>query len=201
MNRVKINVFGLSYSQTQTGAYALILAEENGERRIPIIIGGFEAQAIAIELQGLKPPRPLTHDLFYKCLTTFNIDLIEVNIYKIEEGIFYSNLILDNGTDKIKIDARTSDAIAIALRFKSPIYTTEEILTKVGIVLNNNNEINDSEKTEKEKEITTQPPDTKFELSGLSIDELNILLEESIRNEDYEKASRIRDEINRINKK
>jgi len=199
MNRIKINVLGLSYSQTQSGAYALILAEENGERRVPIIIGGFEAQAIAIELEGLKPPRPLTHDLFYKCLTTFNIDLIEVNIYKFEEGIFYSNLVLDNGTDKIKIDARTSDAIAIALRFKSPIYTTEEILTKVGIVLNNTKETKNSE-TE-EKKITNQSTDTKSEFSDLSIEELNILLEESVRNEDYEKASRIRDEVKLRNKK
>ena len=199
MNRIKINVLGLSYSQTQSGAYALILAEENGERRVPIIIGGFEAQAIAIELEGLKPPRPLTHDLFYKCLTTFNIDLIEVNIYKIEEGIFYSNLVLDNGTDKIKIDARTSDAIAIALRFKSPIYTTEEILTKVGIVLNNTKETKSNE-TE-EKKITNQSTDTKSEFSDLSIEELNILLEESVRNEDYEKASRIRDEVKLRNKK
>jgi uncharacterized protein len=199
MNKVKINVLGLSYSQTQSGAYALILAEENGERRVPIIIGGLEAQAIAIELEGLKPPRPLTHDLFYKCLTTFNIDLIEVNIYKIEEGIFYSNLVLDNGTDKIKIDARTSDAIAIALRFKSPIYTTEEILTKVGIVLSNDKETKEKEKVEKKS--SNPKSEKKSDFSALDIDALNTLLEESVRNEDYEKASKIRDELKKREKK
>ncbi|MDA3952225.1 MAG: bifunctional nuclease family protein [Bacteroidales bacterium] len=135
MSRIKLNVLGISYSQTQTGAYALVLTEEKGERRIPIIIGGFEAQAIAIQLEGLKPPRPLTHDLFLNFSMSFGINLIEVNIYRLEEGVFYSKLICNNGGKDITIDARTSDAIALALRFKCPMYTTEEILQKSGIVI------------------------------------------------------------------
>ena len=135
MGMIKLNVLGISYSQTQSGAYALILTEENGDRRIPIIVGGFEAQSIAIELEGLKPPRPLTHDLFLSFAKVFGISIKEVVIYKLEEGVFYSQLLCDNSMEKITLDARTSDAIALALRFKCPIYTTEEIITKAGIVL------------------------------------------------------------------
>ena len=117
MNKIKLNVLGISYSQTQTGAYALVLTEEKGERRIPIIIGGFEAQSIAIQLEGLKPPRPLTHDLFHNFALTFKINLKEVIIYKLEEGVFYSQLICqNNGQEDVVIDARTSDAIALADR-------------------------------------------------------------------------------------
>src|SRR5665647_2349534 len=118
MGKVKLNVLGISYSQTQSGAYALILTEENGDRRIPIIVGGFEAQSIAIELEGLKPPRPLTHDLFMSFAKVFGINLQEVVIYKLEEGVFFSQLLCENGKEKITLDARTSDAIALALRFK-----------------------------------------------------------------------------------
>src|SRR4030042_1463234 len=135
MNKIKLNVLGISYSQTQSGAYALVLTEENGDRRIPIIVGGFEAQSIAIQLEGLKPPRPLTHDLFLNFAVSFKIDILEVNIYKLEEGVFYSKLLCDDGKNKITVDARTSDAIALALRFKCPIYTTEEILKQAGIIL------------------------------------------------------------------
>lgn len=203
MNKVKLNVLGISYSQTQTGAYALVLAEENGRRRIPIIVGGFEAQAIAIQLEGLKPPRPLTHDLFLNFARTFNIDLLEITVYKLEEGVFYSKLTCDNGQRIIEIDARTSDAIALALRFKCPIYTTEEILKKAGIIL------------DFEKESAVQPPsesnvpprnvklrDTSFvdDLKNNNLQELKDLLNEAISEEDYEKASLIRDEINRRKK-
>jgi uncharacterized protein len=203
MNKVKLNVLGISYSQTQTGAYALVLAEENGRRRIPIIVGGFEAQAIAIQLEGLKPPRPLTHDLFLNFANTFNIDLLEITVYKLEEGVFYSKLTCDNGQRIIEIDARTSDAIALALRFKCPIYTTEEILKKAGIILD----------FEKESAVQPQgdqqiPPrsvsvqDTSYtdELKNNNLQELKDLLNEAISNEDYEKASIIRDEISRRKK-
>ena len=135
MNKIKLNVLGISYSQTQSGAYALVLTEENGDRRIPIIVGGFEAQSIAIQLEGLKPPRPLTHDLFLNFAVSFKIDILEVNIHKLEEGVFYSKLLCDDGKNKVTVDARTSDAIALALRFKCPIYTTEEIMERAGIVL------------------------------------------------------------------
>src|SRR5512136_2690582 len=135
MKRVKLKVMGISYSQTQSGAYALILIEENGERRIPIIIGGFEAQAIVIKLENLDPPRPLTHDLFKKFADEFNISITEVMIYKLEEGVFFSKLVCTNNEKTYSIDSRTSDAVAIALRFGCPIYITEEILDKAGITI------------------------------------------------------------------
>ena len=122
MKRVKLKVLGISYSQTQSGAYALILVEENGNRRIPIIIGGFEAQAIVIKIENLEPPRPLTHDLFKSFADEFNISMVEVVIHKLEEGVFYSRLLCNNGDKELSIDSRTSDAVALALRFDCPIY-------------------------------------------------------------------------------
>jgi bifunctional DNase/RNase len=203
MNKVKLNVLGISYSQTQTGAYALVLAEENGRRRIPIIVGGFEAQAIAIQLEGLKPPRPLTHDLFLNFAHTFNIDLLEITVYKLEEGVFYSKLTCDNGQRIIEIDARTSDAIALALRFKCPIYTTEEILKKAGIILDFEKESavqNAAEQTPASRNIHVQDNAFTEELKNNNLQELNELLNEAISEEDYEKASLIRDEINKRKK-
>ncbi|MCF8226643.1 MAG: DUF151 domain-containing protein [Bacteroidales bacterium] len=201
MEKIKLNVLGISYSQTQSGAYALVLSEENGSRRIPIIVGGFEAQAIAIELEGLNPPRPLTHDLFRKFAEIYGIKLIEVNIHKLEEGVFFANVLFDNGDKQISLDARTSDAIALALRFKCPIYTTSEIIEKAGIVLD----------FDKEKGLTEEPPagstgktkkerpsssgTRKKQLDDKSIEELNGMLEKAITDEDYELASEIRDEI------
>jgi bifunctional DNase/RNase len=204
MNKVKLNVLGISYSQTQTGAYALVLAEENGRRRIPIIVGGFEAQAIAIQLEGLKPPRPLTHDLFLNFARTFNIDLLEITVYKLEEGVFYSKLTCDNGQRIIEIDARTSDAIALALRFKCPIYTTEEILKKAGIILDFEKESAVQSQGEPSaappKSIRVQDPSFTDDLKNNNLQELKDLLSEAISEEDYEKASLIRDEINRRKK-
>jgi len=192
MSKIKLNVLGLSYSQTQSGAYALVLAEENGERRIPIIIGGFEAQAIAIELEGLKPPRPLTHDLFVNFSSAFNIELIEVNIYKLEEGIFYSDLVCDNGNLRIKIDARTSDAVALAIRFNCPIYTTDEIINKAGIVLDIEKNIQQSVSKNPGAKVTEKK---KSKYTGKTMEELEELLSKAVLNEDYETASEIRDEI------
>jgi bifunctional DNase/RNase len=202
MEKVKLNVLGISYSQTQTGAYALVLAEESGRRRIPIIVGGFEAQAIAIQLEGLKPPRPLTHDLFLNFAHTFNIDLLEVTVYKLEEGVFYAKLTCDNGQRIIEIDARTSDAIALALRFKCPIYTTEEILRKAGIILDFEKEAAVQGSGDPTAPRNIQVPDSTFleEIRKSNLQELQELLEEAIQEEDYEKASLIRDEINRRKK-
>jgi bifunctional DNase/RNase len=203
MNKVKLNVLGISYSQTQTGAYALVLAEENGRRRIPIIVGGFEAQAIAIQLEGLKPPRPLTHDLFLNFAHTFNIDLLEITVYKLEEGVFFSKLTCDNGQRIIEIDARTSDAIALALRFKCPIYTTEEILKKAGIILDFEKEAalqSTSDPASPSKNISVQDSSFTEELKNNNLQELKGLLNEAITAEDYEKASLIRDEINKRKK-
>lgn len=194
MSKVKLNVLGISYSQTQSGAYALVLNEEEGERRIPIIIGGFEAQSIAIQLEGLKPPRPLTHDLFLNFANAFKIMLMEVFIYKLEEGVFYSKLICNNGGEDISIDSRTSDAIALALRFGCPIYTTENILEKSGIVMDTdiNDTANQTEEVEQEEKI----PMTNKDYEQYSVEELEDMLTVAIENEDYEKASLIRDEIN-----
>jgi len=187
--RVKLNILGLSYSQTQTGAYALVLAEEGGERRIPIIIGSVEAQSIAIKLEGLTPPRPLTHDLFLNFATAFNVEIVEVVIYKLEEGIFYSELICKRESETLHIDSRTSDAVALALRFNCPIYTYDEIMDKAGIVLDFENDEDDS--LEKEK-IDSK---SSKEYAGSSIEELKVMLDDAVKKEDYEKASRIRDEI------
>jgi bifunctional DNase/RNase len=199
VSKIKLNVLGISYSQTQSGAYALVLSEESGQRRVPIIVGGFEAQAIAIQLEGLKPPRPLTHDLFVNFSQAFKIGLVEVNIYKLEEGVFFSKLICDNGQTRISIDARTSDAIALALRFKCPIFTTEDILTRAGIVIDFENEAQHKKTetaTENQAPVTTTPS-VNDELKDLDVDELNSLLEEAISKENYERASIISDEIKR----
>jgi len=193
MNKVRLNVLGISYSQTQSGAYALVLSEENGKRRIPIIIGGFEAQSIAIQLEGLNPPRPLTHDLFLNFSKSFGVELIDVQIYKLEEGVFFSKLHCDNGKKEVFIDARTSDAIALALRFRCPIYTTEEIIEKAGIVLEFEPE-EDDDKGGDTKEPQKEDRETDL-LKQMSMSELQSLLDEDLEDEDYEKASRIRDEI------
>lgn len=196
MQKIRLNILGLSVSQTQSGAYALVLAEENGERRIPIIIGPVEAQAIAIQLEGLKPPRPLTHDLIKNMAMAFDIALLEVTIYKLEEGIFYSELLCEMDGKEIKIDSRTSDAVALALRFRCPIYTTEDILKKSGIILDLEDEEspvrNASDKDFMEPEVSTY---TQY-----SSNELNEMIDEAVRNEDYEKASIIRDELKKRKK-
>jgi bifunctional DNase/RNase len=206
MGKIKLNVLGISYSQTQSGAYALVLSEEEGNRRIPIIVGGFEAQAIAIELEGLAPPRPLTHDLFKNFAESYGITLVEVNIHKLEDGVFFANILCDNGGQRMILDARTSDAIALALRFRCPIFTTEEIVEKAGIVLDfekgSEFEQPDAAQEDETEKIAEKPRKTtsKMDLSKTSMDELRSMLSEAVSKEDYEKASEIRDEINRRSK-
>ena len=195
MKRVKLKVLGISFSQTQSGAYALVLIEEKGERRIPIIIGGFEAQAIVIKLENLDPPRPLTHDLFKSFADEFNISVSEVFIYKLEEGVFYSTLVCSNGVKEYSIDSRTSDAVALALRFNCPIFITEDILEKAGIVIN-------------PSETATNPvleSDALFaneagKYDSYSDEELYRMIDEAIKTEDYEKAASIRDELEKRKK-
>ena len=196
MKRVKLKVLGISYSQTQSGAYALILVEEDGERRVPIIIGGFEAQAIVIKLENLDPPRPLTHDLFRTFAAEFNITIIEVMIYKLEEGVFYSRLLCNNGEKEISIDSRTSDAVALALRFGSPIYITEEILEKAGITITPA-EADTSADTDSDNLFETG--NSRFE--NYSDEELFKMIDEAVRTEDYERAASIRDELDKRKKK
>jgi len=192
MNKVTLNVLGISYSQTQSGAYALVLGEEDGNRRIPIIIGGFEAQAIAIRLEGLNPPRPLTHDLFHSFAMEYGIFVDSVFIFRLEEGIFYSKLICTNGGKRVELDARTSDAIALALRFQCPIYTTADIIDRAGIIFSNEQQPQSQSQT-----LFREQAKKKDDLQFMDISELEIMLNEVIMNENYEQASKIRDEIKR----
>lgn len=200
INKVKVNVLGISYTQTQSNAYALVLTEENGDRRIPIIVGAFEAQSIAIQLEGLHPPRPLTHDLFFNFAKAFKINLIEVVIHKLEEGVFYARLVCENGTTNTTIDSRTSDAIALALRFNCPIYTTEEILQKAGVVIDFEKEETPKAGSEKAK-TTKSSREKKSEFSYIEDSELRKMLDDAVSNENYELASEIRDELNKRRKK
>lgn len=193
MEKLKLDIVGLSYSQTQSGAYALVLGEATGKRRLPIIIGGFEAQAIAIELEKMTPSRPLTHDLFKNFAEEFHINISEVIIYNLVEGIFFSKLICEKDGEEIEIDSRTSDAIALAVRFNCPIYTYEFVLGSAGILLED-----DFDKDEDETLQESAAPEASGPKS-LSLDELNQQLSAALENEDYESASKIRDEINKRN--
>jgi hypothetical protein len=193
MEKIKLEIAGLSYSQTQSGAYALVLSESKGKRRLPIIIGGFEAQAIAIELEKMTPSRPLTHDLFKNFAEEFKINIVEVIIYNLVEGIFFAKLICDQNGKEIEIDSRTSDAIALAVRFECNIYTYEFVLSSAGIILEDE-ELEEGEPIEEDINIeeTKSSP-----VERMTLTELNQQLKEAIENEDYEAASNIRDEINR----
>lgn len=203
MSLVRLNIKGISYSQTQNGAYALILNEVEGDRKLPIVIGAFEAQSIAIALEKeIRPPRPLTHDLFKNFADRFDIVVKQVIIHKLVDGVFYSSLICER--DKIEeiIDARTSDAIALALRFQAPIFTYKNILDKAGIYLKidpekeeeaNQDSILVDDIISKELEVVPSQDDYKTK----TLEELNSLLDEAVNNEDYEKAAKIRDEISK----
>lgn len=197
MEKIKLEIIGLSYSQTQSGAYALVLGESNGKRRLPIIIGGFEAQSIAIELEKMTPSRPLTHDLFKTLASSFEIGIKEVIIYNLVEGIFYARIVCESNGKTEEIDARTSDAIALAVRFRCPVYTYEFILSSAGIILDESAE---RELEEEDEEMAEQEEETVEKkaagLAGLSVGELEKRLQQAIEDEDYEKASRIRDELN-----
>ncbi len=194
MEKIKLEIVGLSYSQTQSGAYALVLGESNGKRRLPIIIGGFEAQAIAIELEKMKPSRPLTHDLFKSFAESFDIQVKEVIIYNLVEGIFYSRIMCEKDGVEVEIDARTSDAIALAVRFESPVYTYEFILSTAGIILEDDEGVSGGD--EPLEDISIDDLATT-DLNSLSMEDLNTHLQDAIDMEDYEQASKIRDEINR----
>ena len=196
MKRVRLKVTGISYSQTQSGAYALILNEEKGDRRIPIIIGGFEAQAIVIKLENLNPPRPLTHDLFKMFADEFRISILEVFIYKLEEGVFFSKLICNNGDKEISIDSRTSDAVALALRFECPIFITDEILENAGITIN---PASTDTLSGNSVDSILEPESSKYD--SFSEEELYKTIDESVKTEDYERAAAIRDELEKRKRK
>jgi bifunctional DNase/RNase len=195
MKKIKLDIVGLSYSQTQSGAYALVLGEVSGRRRLPIIIGSFEAQAIAIEIEKMTPSRPLTHDLFKSFAQAYHINIQEIIIYNLVDGIFYSKLICSDGKKVIEIDARTSDAIAMAVRFDCPIYTYEFILSTAGIVIEGNDFVYLENLNEPQEEKT--PGSVTGSYASLSEDELRTKLQDALSEEAYEKAAKIRDELSR----
>jgi Uncharacterized conserved protein len=197
MKKLKLDIVGLSYSQTQSGAYALVLGEVSGRRRLPIIIGSFEAQAIAIEIEKMTPSRPLTHDLFKSFAEAYNIMVQEVIIYNLVDGVFFSKLICTDGKKVMEIDARTSDAIAIAVRFECPIYTYEFILSSAGIVIEGNDFVYLENIAETPEEISSVSSTATSNFGTLSVDELKAKLQEALADESYEKAAKIRDELNR----
>jgi bifunctional DNase/RNase len=192
MKKIELEIVALSHSITQTHSYAVVLGEVNGLRRLPIVIGGFEAQAIAVALERMNPSRPLTHDLMKNFMMAFNVELHEVVINDLQEGIFYSKLVCSSESDTIEIDSRTSDALALAVRFGCSIYTYENILESAGILMEDDDK---KRKTSTSSApITTEGPD-KEDLKKLSLDELNTLLSEVLDQEDYIRAIAIRDEL------
>ena len=197
MKKIELEIVALSHSITQTHSYAVVLGEINGLRRLPIVIGGFEAQAIAVALEKMHPSRPLTHDLMKNFMTAFSIDLQEIIISDLQEGIFYSKLVCTNEHNTVEIDSRTSDALALAVRFGCPIFTYENILESAGILM-------EDSATKKKKTVTTTTTTTegaREDLKALSLEELNTLLNEVLEQEDYIRAIAIRDEINSRGKK
>lgn len=196
MDKIELEILGLSSSQSQQGSFALVLGETVGNRRLPIIIGMFEAQAIAIEIEKIVPNRPMTHDLFKSFAQSFHFNVEEIVISDLKEGVFFAKIVCNDGAGTTEIDARPSDAIAIGLQFNVPIFTNENVLSEAGIVL-----------TDEEGEPEAQPATTESkkgkplteQLKDLSFDRLQSLLDEALKGEDYEKAAKIRDEMNRRN--
>ncbi|WKZ58128.1 MAG: bifunctional nuclease family protein [Cyclobacteriaceae bacterium] len=199
MKKIKLEILGLSSSQSQTGSFALVLGETEGNRRLPIIIGMFEAQAIAIEIEKIIPNRPMTHDLFKSFANNFHFTVEEIVISDLKEGVFFAKIVCSDGLKRSEIDARPSDAIAIGLRFDSPIYTYENILAEAGIVLTDEQE-EDEPKVEQKSRTRKEPVSRKGEdLKNYSVDKLNEILKEAIDKEDYERAAKIRDELSKRN--
>ena len=199
MKKIKLEILGLSSSQSQTGSFALVLGETEGNRRLPIIIGMFEAQAIAIEIEKIIPNRPMTHDLFKSFANNFHFTVEEIVISDLKEGVFFAKIVCSDGLKRSEIDARPSDAIAIGLRFDSPIYTYENILAEAGIVLTDEQE-EDEPKVEQKSRSRKEPVSRKGEdLKNYSVDKLNEILREAIDKEDYERAAKIRDELSKRN--
>ncbi|MGN6646168.1 MAG: bifunctional nuclease domain-containing protein [Cytophaga sp.] len=210
MEKIRLEIIGLSSSQSQTGSFALVLGEVNGNRRLPIIIGMFEAQAIAIEIEKVIPNRPMTHDLFKSFALSFHFIVEEIVISDLKEGVFFAKIICSDGIKNIEIDARPSDAIAIGLRFDVPIYSYETIMSEAGIVLNDETDDMEDEEEEEDEDnleeatISSNKPETNFtgredQIKNMSLDQLQAMLDDAIEKEDYEKAARVRDEMNKRN--
>ncbi len=189
MDKIRLEIVGMSYSQSQSGAYALILGEVKGKRRLPIIIGGFEAQAIAVELEKMKPTRPLTHDLFKSFADTYLVQLKEVIIDQFKQGVFHAKLVCVQNNVESLIDSRTSDAVALAIRFKCPIFTYENIMAEAGMIMDENS----SSPEDTPAGPVDEPAQPAFE--EYTLNELEEMLEKAVEQEEYEKASKIRDEI------
>jgi len=194
MEKIKLEIIALSHSVTHSHNYAIILGEVEGTKRLPIVIGGFEAQAIAVALENMVPNRPLTHDLFKNTLESFNIVIKEVIIHQLTEGIFYSSLVCEKEGKEYTIDSRTSDAIAMAVRFDSPIYTYSSIIEIAGV------EMEDPEIQSQSKVEKTEKKEKKHSITDMSVKALEALLEKALGREDYENAAKIRDELNKRNK-
>lgn len=201
MKKIELEIVALSHSITQTHSYAVVLGEVNGLRRLPIVIGGFEAQAIAVALEKMQPSRPLTHDLMKNFLNAFAIELHEIIICDLQEGIFYSKLVCSSDNDTIEIDSRTSDALALAVRFGCPIYTYENILESAGIMMEDTGAGKKKKSSKQEAVVEETESAGQEELKSMSLEELNQLLNEVLENEDYIRAITIRDEINSRKKK
>jgi uncharacterized protein len=210
VEKIRLEIIGLSSSQSQTGSFALVLGEVNGNRRLPIIIGMFEAQAIAIEIEKVIPNRPMTHDLFKSFALSFHFIVEEIVISDLKEGVFFAKIICSDGIKNIEIDARPSDAIAIGLRFDVPIYSYETIMSEAGIVLNDETDDMEDEDEDEDEDnleeatISSNKPESNFtgredQIKNMSLDQLQAMLDDAIEKEDYEKAARVRDEMNKRN--
>ncbi|GAA4430791.1 bifunctional nuclease family protein [Pontibacter saemangeumensis] len=200
MEKIQLEILGLSSSQSQTGSFALVLGERDGNRRLPIIIGMFEAQSIAIQIEKINPNRPLTHDLFKTFAEQVDVTITEILISDLKEGVFYSKIMCTDGTKDFELDSRPSDAIAIGLRFGVPIYTVESVLSEAGIILS---DLEEEEEDSDEMAVKSTSPSAsssaKEPLNQTSVDELNKMLNEALEKEDYERAAKIRDELNKRN--
>jgi uncharacterized protein len=200
VKKIQLEILGLSSSQSQTGSFALVLGERDGNRRLPIIIGMFEAQSIAIQIEKINPNRPLTHDLFKSFAEQVNVSITEVLISDLKEGVFYSKIMCTDGEKEFELDARPSDAIAIGLRFGVPIYTVESVLSEAGIILSDlEEEEEENEEAATVKSTSTVSSSSKEPLHETSVDDLNKMLNDALEKEDYEKAAKIRDELNKRN--
>lgn len=204
MEKIKLEILGLSSSQSQSGSFALVLGEETGNRRLPIIIGMFEAQAIAIEIEKIVPNRPMTHDLFKTFAGEFQFKVQEIVISDLKEGVFFAKIVCNNGTKTVHVDSRPSDAIAIGLRFDVPIYTYESILSEAGIVLSDISEDEEMEDLAKKPEASVEKSSKKTpkkgeDLKNYSSDQLHGMLDEALNKENYELAAKIRDELSKRN--
>jgi len=206
VKKIQLEILGLSSSQSQSGSFALILGEKTGNRRLPIIIGMFEAQSIAIQIEKINPNRPLTHDLFKSFAEQVHVAILEVVISDLKEGVFYSKIVCSDGATTFELDARPSDAIAIGLRFGVPIYTVESVLSEAGIILSDLDENPDESDEDDDDEddnsggIPKPAPEPREPSGQVSLDELTKMLAQALEKEDYEKAAKIRDELNKRNK-